>query len=189
MGEVFGPVVLGLATYVAAQLTRAIRKRQIPQKPIDATHKDDVEITLILESARLRLNAQRVYLSQFHNGDHYLSDSDILRKSRTHERARPGCSYQAEAFRGVLISTLAEEMALVLAEGPSYTLVKDLPESKYRWLCEQGGAVAVARCAVRKGKKIVGFLGADFDTDVKPPDIESLCRDAYQIGNLLAGYK
>lgn len=186
---------IGAATYVITAATgwlqQKTQKDPRPHVPLQVGHRGDIEIHVVLDRLRYELDAQRVYLSKYHNGDRYIDGSDIIRKSRTHERVRPGVSYQTEDYRGVLVSSLAEETMLVIEEGPTFTWVRNISESKFRWLCEVGGVVAVARCAVlSKDGSITGFVGVDFDGDIKekPANIERLCEAAHQIAVILNQY-
>jgi hypothetical protein len=85
----------------------------------------------------------------------------------------------------MLVSNVTEEIDLVLDEGPSFTVVKDLTPSKFKWLCEEAGVNAIARCAVRKGDKIIGFVGADFETEVVPENIYLICEYAGRIESII----
>ena len=209
--EMLGASVLIYLTAKVTAISKRIRDAAGKHRPIEAVHHDDLEISVILDRAMSRLGAKRVYLSQYHNGDYYDSGSAIQRVSRTHERVRPGVAYQQEQVRGILTSSLPEETTLILKDGPSWTPVNALKESKFRWLCDGGGTVSVARCAVRGatvvfacptadvanfnvdnislltgGTCVIPRSRADFDGDAEPPGLASLCDDARRIGQILA---
>lgn len=162
-----------------------IRHRALKHPRIEKTQTLDIEVNVRLNGARELLGAQRVYFAKYHNGDHYIDGSEIIKISRSHERVRPGTSYQADQFQGRLVSTIVEEVALVIEAGPSWRLVSDVPEGRFRWICEQGGVVAVARCKVVVYNRIIGYVGADFDTPLKPEAIDALCSVAHEIAGLL----
>jgi hypothetical protein len=187
LGQALAQTILALAVYVAAQLSGLLQRdqRSKPHKPLEQSHNEDLQIKLRLERVREHLGADRAYLSQYSNGEKYLSHRDIVKKSRTHEVTRQGFSYQQDQFKGVLVSDIPDETNLVMQDGPSFTLVETLPLGRFRWLCEQGGAKAIARCAIHRGKEIVGFVGADFGTDCCPANIDELCKVAYEIGQIL----
>jgi hypothetical protein len=190
LGEIIAPVVLALATFIMAQLSGFLQRKQKPHKPLEHLFRIDAEIKLALERARHELGAMRVYLSQYMDGDKYLSETDVVKKVRTHEVIEPRFSPQQENFRGMLLSDIPEETALVMQEGPSFTLVSSIPYSKFRWLCEQGGAKAIARWAVRNEKKeIVGLIGADFDDVKEPKNISALGEAVFEVEQLLKRIK
>jgi hypothetical protein len=186
--EVYVEFIRGLVVLIAALMVYAAKRlREMPaqrvtiQVPVEQAAWNDLRITEQLAHLRDRVDAQRAYLSRFHNGDHFNDDSELLKKTRTHEVVRDGVAYQSEHFRGMLCSTM------VIESGPSWTMVNDLPKGKFKWLCMIGGVDSVARCAIRKGGKIVGFVGLDFDhaTESPPENIEALCEFAVRIEQFL----
>jgi hypothetical protein len=188
--DAFAEAVLAVLVMVAAMLAlkgRGILEHwfRVKPKPIEETLRSDVEITLILERTRLALGAQRVFLAKYHNGDHFDDSSEIRRKSRTHEVVADGVAYQTEEYKGVLTSSIPDETAIVLQEGPSFVRVEDLKPGKFRWLNERGGTISIARCAIRRGKNVIGFVGADFWSENEPPNMDLLCDAANDIGQIL----
>lgn len=192
-----GNAVLPLSSYIAGAISQQIlhhiqaskwRKRHMP---IITGHRADIEISLILDRLLYELpGAIRVYLTQYHNGDHFHTELEVMRKSRTHERVKPGIAFQSDMFQGVLVSTMPEETKVVLAAGPGFTAVTDMRGSRFAWLCEQGGVKAIARAAIRnKNNMVVGFVGADFDMDKSPANINDLASAAYRIGQILFNTK
>lgn len=160
-----------------------------PSTPIRITVKQDIEINVLLDRLRRDLSAQRVHVTRFSNGDHFIGGGSIIRLIRTHERVKPGVSFQTENFRGMVLNSVVNEVKLVLDEGPSFTLVSALPDCKFRQLCEDGATVAIARCAIFRDGQPVGFVGADFD-DIHPPDPASLgevCIVARKVGIIISG--
>jgi hypothetical protein len=144
------------------------------------------EITAMLAVVQSKIGAKRVHLSKFHNGEKFVDGSEIIRFSRTHEWARPGSPYQMEIFQGMLLSSVPNEMKLVMAPGASFTVVSDLPECKFRWLCEGDATAAVARCSIFAGTHPVAFVGADFDTVEPPENMAELVKLARDIGIKIA---
>lgn len=154
---------------------QALRKKSKPSTPIEELNRNDLYVYEQLSRLRTLLGPTciRVYLSKFHNGDHYIDGSDILKKSRTHEVVADGIAYQAGEFTPVLTSTQLDEMQLVTEAGPGYRTVEELPDGMFKWLCLRGGVVAVSRAAIKKNGEIIGFIGADFNTTT-PPDAKQL---------------
>lgn len=187
IGYAAGPFCAGIAGYLVGEVRRYRSHHHAGRltAPLERFHCRDLRIHELLAELRSTFRAQRAYVSKFHNGDTYADDSEILRKSRTHEVAAIGVSYQDEKFQGLLISSVPEEMELVVEAGPSYRLVKDIQPSKFRSLCVSGGVEAVARCAIRRGKDTVAFVGLDFDDTEKPNNIEALCLFAARLESLL----
>ena len=92
---------------------------------------------------------------------------------------------QREEFKAMPVSRVADEMKLVREPGPSFIRVRDLPRGNFKWLCMEGGAYAIARCAIRKNGLIVAFLGVDFDRDDTPTDeqLQMICETASRMAS------
>jgi hypothetical protein len=177
---------VALVGYIAVKVKAFVDKKS---KDIDVEKVSfvDERINEYLWSLRDRLDAARVYISKFHNGDHYVDGSEVLKKTRTHETVKHGLRYQREEYKAMPISRVPDEMKLVREPGASFVLVKDLPRGNFKWLCMEGGAEAVARCALRKNGLMIGFLGVDFDRE-EPPTEEQLmliCEIASRVEQLM----
>lgn len=198
LGTALAPAVPVTLAYVCAEWVKWNKKRRTLAKkaapPLDDLTVADNTIVDLLERVGRDLSAQRVYYSRIHNGDTYDPEdpdkpgASIWRKTRTHEWVRAGVAYQSEEFRGMVISSIPEEMELVRVDGPAWTRVADVRPSKFRWLMERGGVKSVARCAVHKTpRRIVGFVGADWDVDMDcaPAGVVRLCECAAVIAQIL----
>lgn len=171
--------ITAVAIYVFVGLLhaifRAIRRR--PMVLSNSAHRS-LKITMLLTELGSRLGADRAYLAEYHNGDHFFSGSEIFKKSRTHEWTAAGVAQSRPRYQDVLVSLFPDEMALVDEEGPSYHPTSDLPiHSTFRHYLESEGVNAVARCAVMRGSNVIGFVGLDFIRRHEKPSDEEL----YQI--------
>jgi hypothetical protein len=187
------PAVALTLCYVSAELLkwwRAQRKAK-PNHSVDTTAERDRQVSVLIAELGVRLDADRVYISSYHNGNHYVDGSDILKCSRTHEWTQPGISYEARGYQDVLISLMPEESRLVADRGVCFMTTADMPEGRFRWSCEVANIEAVARCAIRHGKDIVGFIGADFVNCARAPaEIDDLLTSySFRIGAVLDKYR
>jgi hypothetical protein len=169
--------------FVFRDWLRRPRQKHIPH---DAIHAHDLAINSCIQEAGIRLGAIRSYVGQYRNGEFYDSGNPVQRKSRTHEWRRDGIEGQAQSHRDMLVGLMADEYTLVKQDGASFTPVRDLPRGNFRALCEAEGAKAVARAAIRRGGNIVGFVGADFDVETPPPNVDELVRCADRVAFELA---
>lgn len=187
MGETVRPALIIVTTWAVAWITNKYQARKVrkPHPLLEAMHGQDRQINFALEKVRERLGAQRVYLAKLFNGDYYTDNSEILKQNRTHEVVRPGSTYESGKFTGLLVTRVPEEMKLVTEEGSSYRKASEMARGYFRTLCEQGGVRAVARCAIRQNGAIVAFVGADFDDEERPANIDDLCSLAFEMGQLM----
>lgn len=177
IGQLLTPLLLAILALVVTRAARAVDKRRA-HKPIEEQSAETGHQQAILQECMEKLGAMRVYLTKLHNGDNFDDGSSIARKSRAVEVVRDGVSYESIRNSGILISTVREEMDLVLEKGSSWFVTADLPLSNFRATSRRAGVVAGARCAVHKAGKTVGYLGADFDHAEKPANIDVLCEYA-----------
>ena len=124
---VVGPAIIGAASYFVVKFSEYLKQRKTSWS-INVSAEKNEKIQERLTEVRVALDADRVYVSMFHNGFKYVDGSEVLKKSRTHESVAEGVTYEAEKYRNLMISHMTEEMKLVETEGPSFTLVADLPD-------------------------------------------------------------
>lgn len=189
-GYMFGVFVGGLLLGMMKAVRRKSKENH-PHLTIERLHRSDLLIHEHLARLMTLLGPQciRAYLSKFHNGERYIDDSDILKKSRTHEVVADGVSYQADHYKGMLVSIMPDEMQLAIEPGNSFRLVRELPPGRFKSLCVIGGVEAIARAAVYKDKDIVGFIGVDFrmidGCECPPSNIQEIVNCAARISSLI----
>ena len=187
--DILAPTIVGLgAVFAVWYKSWLANKRKQFTIRISAEKNDRIQV--LLTEVRARLDADRTYLCMFHNGSKYTQGSEILKVSRTNESANPGVSLEAQHYQNILISLIPDEMTLVTEDGPSFTKVTDLKDGKFKRMCIARGIQSIARCAVRKGNEIIGYLGADFnDIEERPANIDELCQYAGIVEQVLTSSK
>lgn len=184
LGQLLYLILVGLCGWIAV-MVKSLKNKRSKSPHVEDNQYLDRRIHDMLGELRSRLNADRAYVSRFHNGDHFIDDRELLKKTRTHESVRDGLIYQGEEYKGILVSTVIDEINLTTSPGSSYFKVKDLPHGKFKWLCLKGGVKAGARCALVKDKKIIGFVGVDFGHEEEVCEIDLVCEYAARIQDFL----
>lgn len=190
-------LLIALITYATAMAANWVnekkkaRTKSAKLRKLALAYNQDIEIDIILDQLVNEVHgAMRAYLARLHNGEEWIGGDEIGKKSRTHERVRDGISYQSALFRSILLSSIPEEVSLVEKQSPTYTEVSALPRGYFRYLCELGGSVAIARAAVRRNDRLIGLVGLDFDVkDGEPTNLCMLNEAAIKIGAILSYYK
>lgn len=161
--------------------------------PLQEENDRIAEIDDLITRALIELGGIRAYVSEYVANGPGQDGKPIKVKRRTHERVADGVSYQAGEFEHIPMGFLAEETALVLQAGPSFTLVKDLPDCKFKWICRAGNTSAIARAGLWHPGEVdpFGFIGLDFrvpsgQIPVPPPNIDVLCEYAGRIENIMS---
>lgn len=191
-GPLTNAITLAVATGITVAISQAIKawkeRAEKRRHRLDLDHDGHVDrqIYAVLNRCRDKTGAQRIHVSKLRNGTAYADDSQVWHYDRTHEVDRVGVSNEASKYRDVLTSSVIEEMALVRESGPSLRRVDSLPRGRFKYLCESGGVVWVARAKIQKNGGTVAFIGADFDTVEEPPNkCEAIVEAAYEIGQIL----
>ncbi len=139
---------------------------------------------------RVLLAADRVYIAMFHNGTSYVDGTHDNKKSRTHEVVGPGVSYENQNYQDIRLSLISDEVELLKGEDhPVFITCDKLKDSKFRRMLNAQGVRAIARCPLRENKNVIGFIGADFPSDVKPPNLMLLCDYAGRIEEIMSRYR
>jgi hypothetical protein len=182
-----GPMIGGAAAFVGGRYTMWRERRKKRHVAIVNTdHTRDIRVYQCLTELGIHTCAIRAYVSRYINGEQFMDGSDLVKKTRTHEWTN-GVTEQADYFQSILISRIPEETSLVLEAGHSFTLVKDLHESMFKEICKIGRSGAIARASIKMGKKVVGFVGLDWNLDVcePPPEIDKINDAARRIEFIL----
>jgi len=199
--DLLGPVSIATIGAVAMYFSPKIRRfsKKILWKFFKIKEKNDQFLTTteknqrvqeLLIELRIKLNADRTFLAMFSNGDHFIDGSDIQKVSRTNESVGPGVAFEALHYQNINISLINHEMELVKEPGPSFRLVSQLKDGKFKRMLVARGVKAIARCAVRNNDKIIGYIGLSFHHELeKPANIDEVCTYAGLIEQILSEYR
>jgi hypothetical protein len=175
--------ILIVIVLVSGKWFKKIEKKYL-KKTTEESHAQSMRIYILCAEAGVELDAIRVYVSKYKNGHFYYSGEPDDRKDRAIEWIRPhaGIEPVADRYADVLVSTVLDEMALVLVHEPTFIAVADLPEGTFKYYCVRDGSAAIARIGIYQtieGKsQLVSMLGVDFDTTDKPKNLDVLVKYA-----------
>lgn len=185
----FASLCAGVLVDLAHRLQKWHKKRSKKIKAFAASIEDGRNICSLLDQARDTLGAMDIYVGALHNGGELLSGKSIMRITRMYERPAAGIVPQGDQFVGDMLSSLPGEMELTIDKGASFTLVANLPVGKLRWIMEQGGRVAIARCMMSKGDQPLGYVGVDFRSEKPPENLEAVMADvSYRVCQIFMRY-
>ncbi len=186
---ILGPMAIGAASYAVIRISDYLKNRT-RHWHINISAEKNEKIQEKLTELRITLNADRTYLSMFHNGFKYADGSEVLKKSRTNESVAEGITFEAEKYRNLMISHMNEEMMLVKKGDPVFALVSDLPDSKFKRMLVSSRIKAIVRCSLKKNADTIGFLGADFmSLDKSPTNLDEMGKYAGIIEQILSTYR
>jgi len=155
-----GAVILVLILIVRARISKWFKNHFVKE-----TLENDVKIKEILVEIRVEVNADRVSLFLFHNGERYINGNSILRLSGAYECLANGIGSHKESSQNILVSTVPEAVSFLVNdpfEKVQFDKVEELEECYYQAVLISQGVRSVAKYPIRKGNDIIGFISADF---------------------------
>lgn len=183
-----GPLFYGVAQYVLGQYKIKWEERK-RHKSVSLSSEKNNKINELLTELRVKTDADRAFMTMFHNGDKYINGSEILMATRTNESVSGGTAYDAGFYHRMLISLVPEEMKMVEEAGPTYTFTKDLHDCKFKRMLIGREVEAFSRCAIRKNGDIIGFAGLDYRFEQpKPDNIDDITTYCGQLEQVLSAY-
>jgi hypothetical protein len=109
-GTGIGAIIAGSIIVLYGHIKSNIKKRK--RDPLYCLN-DDILIQDALTELRVKLGADRVYITRFHNGGEYFDGTAIKKISRTHESCKRGCSHELLGFQNVPTSLVTEIISML----------------------------------------------------------------------------
>ena len=173
--QLLGFTLLAVITIVLIWAKRVV-SRLVQSHFVVEEIQNDQKITELLVEVRLAAKADRVCIYLFHNGEHYISGSSILRISGAYETVAFGISMQRLSAQSILISTVPEAVSFLVnpdaQEAVAVANVEDLAPGFYRSALELQGVRATAKYPLYKSSDVVGFICADYVQQLPPSDAD-----------------
>jgi hypothetical protein len=173
--EIFATILIALITAVIGPIVLEWVKVKLSKKdnvdPIKKGCEQGLIIEEEIESIREELKGDRVWISMFHNGGHYLHTNKSIQKfSIVYEVDKPGVARIAHTFTNIPLSLFAKSTDEILKTGYIFISNFDDPTIATFGLkagAEVGGAKASYCIALFdiKTEACIGIVGID---DIKP---------------------
>lgn len=130
------------------------------------------EIHEILTELRIRTDAARVQIIQFHNGEYFMDGVSMKKMSLSHESLRSGISAEVHHKKDVLISAYIDFIRSILESKYKFEIVALMKESYQKQLFFSSNVVAyMAVPLVNRGMN-VGYLIVHWCSDEKVDQVK-----------------
>ena len=194
--EIIGTIGAAVTTSIIGPIIfEHIKRKFFKEKDGDIVKKDiDKNIVIIddLASIREELDGDRIWITQFHNGGHFLhSNKSIQKFSITYEDTKPGVSSAIYLFKDIPLSLYCKAMTELVSNG--HIFVSDFNDEK---ICTFGLKPAAEATGTRSSyiitlydivtNKCIGTLGLDYRDPKQLNEIE--IEFLVERSNRLAGY-
>lgn len=146
----------------------------------------------LLDQTLYHLNADRIYIFQYHNGGSNIQGIPFARCSNTHERCEVGVEPHIQNYQNLPLAMYGFRND-VLANGstisiPDIEAIKKEDKSGYNLLKSQHIKSIYVVGLYTENEQILGFLGVDYVRDYKvlrPDQIDQLQSSAKLISNCI----
>lgn len=161
-----------LTIYVCVQYIKKKLKRPDVSKKIPGQNKIDLEIITKMDYAKELLNADRIHIYEFHNGDHYSDYRSAYKFSCSYEAIKAGKAPVRHRCTNLPISVMPKFINKITTEGYFYcediTKLKDEMPSTHAFKRELG-VKAFYDVAIRNvSGNIIGFVAIQWDKNTIP---------------------
>jgi hypothetical protein len=170
--QLISAVIVATITSIIGPSIFEYFKQKIRNKSKSDLIKEDLERNLIIEqdlaSIREELDADRVWVTQFHNGGHFLlSNKSIQKFSITHEVTKPGVSSASAIFKDIPISLYSKAINRLMEEGHIFIVDAENPQTHTYGLknaAEATGTISSYIFALYDigTNRCIGNLGVDY---------------------------
>ena len=164
------------------------------KKPLYKALENEADINDIiyplLNNLMIDFNAIRVYLLQFHNGEHYYSGQDILKMTITHEVKRSNQKKIRLAVQGVLVDEHTHNVAsrLRVENVVQINDIVDLKDEDLRIRYQYLGVSSMCCFGIRDNKKrVIAILCMQFNhrNPLNDNEVQGVRYTTYEISNAL----
>lgn len=186
--EIWASAITTLGAVAVAWLTIRYSRRN-KCDPIREDAAQSVNVYAALEYTISELNADRVYVLQFHNGGHYYSGRGQQKFSCTHEVVEEGISTEHLNSQDHRISTCHSYIQeLIEGEKFSYADVNEIKDSGFLRILDHKGVKSILNVPIKTlNGKMIGILGVDYvkhSNNVKEDQYQFIKRQS----RIIAGY-
>ncbi len=186
MIEIICALIGGVFTIFGVYISTKLRQRKDPL-PFDLDRNDNINTALSYTLEKL--GADRCYVHQFHNGDHYYSGNSQQKFSCTYEIVEEGISCEAPSSQNHRVSNYNYFIKdLVKNDGFCYGKVNDIEDSTLKDKLKKQGVESIGCVPIKLlNGRIIGVLGVDFVKNKKQVCGEGMSLLRMQ-SKIIAGY-
>jgi len=184
-------IITALATLASVWLGH----RYVSKKERNCIVKETIQNTNVYAALEFLLGetgADRAYIMEFHNGDHYFSGRGQQKFSCTYEVVEQGISVECEHSQNHRVSNFHLYTKDLIEQGRYvHTDVEGIEDRGFQNMIKHKGVSALYNVPIKTlNGKIIGILGIDFVKSAPPEDIQSDAKFEFmrRQARILGGY-
>lgn len=130
------------------------------------------EIHEILTELRIRTDAARAQIIQFHNGEYFMDGVSMKKMSLTHESLRSGISAEVHQKKDVLISAYIDFIRSILDNKHRFEVVGAMKESYQKQLFIASNVIAYMAVPLQSKGINIGYVIVHWCSDEKVEKVQ-----------------
>ena len=175
VGMIIGVILAGILTVLFPLLFRLRHKKHRPNILGYASNlnwETHTRIHETLTELRVKTDAARAQIVQFHNSGNFLDGISMKKMSLTHESLVNGISSEMETKKDLLLSLCVEGLRLLMENEPKIHITANLEDSWCKQLLQNSNVVAFSFLPIRKNKEITGYIMSQWCSWNKTDDVD-----------------
>lgn len=129
-------------------------------------------INEILTELRVKTDAGRSQVVQFHNTGYFLDGISMKKMSLTHESLTNGVSSEFHIKKDLLLSMCVDGLNLLTRDTPELYITEQLNDSWCKQLLQNSNVVSFAFLPLRRQTTIVGYVMVQWGSWTKTDDVD-----------------
>jgi len=170
-GEVIGLIMGGIGLGFLAKLKSMYEEGK--KCRVGKIINNNAQVLEKLIEIRTKLNADRVKMFQFYNGEYFSSGESAVKCSLTHLTMRQGVAIPngiSSVYKEMFISRIIEILSPLLKKPWYFNLVdSSMPESEWKLAMQANGSKSVLYLRVSLQEKIYAVIKATFQDEIEKP--------------------
>ena len=160
---ILAAVISSTATLASVWFGRRIMEGRKRDAIIDETIQN-ANVYTALEFLMAESGADRAYVMEFHNGEHYFSGRGQQKFSCTYETVKNGISAEFKNSQNHRISNFHHYISELVNDGSfAYVQIEDIKDPAFKTLLKDKGVSSIFNVPLKTlNGKVIGVLGVDY---------------------------
>ena len=195
MSDEFVTLLASLITALATLGSVWLGRKYMAKKDKNCIIKETLQNTNVYTALSFlvgEMGADRAYIMEFHNGEHYFSGRGQQKFSCTYEAVEQGISVECENSQNHRVSNYHVYIKELIDNGCFvYTDLARVEDRSFLKMIQDKGVSAIYNVPIKTlNGKIIGILGIDYVKSTPPDDLMTDCKFRFMRAQarILGGY-
>ena len=172
-GAIIAAIIGGILTWLFPSI---LKKKQMsfdqPSFPTEFSYSIHRNIHERLSELRIKTNAARTQVVQFHNGGDFVNGVSMKKLTCTHESVTAGVSGMGAQMKDLSISMLVPMLGVIIEDDPKLRILSESPEAMCKQVLEASNVVAHCVLPITQKNMVVGYVTTQWGSLSKLDDLD-----------------